>query len=343
MFGAITGAMEGLAEKANDMAEGLVDKAVELLGGETAKTLNETKDRLGHLTEVLAVPQKQLRDLSATAGGMPTESADAAAQALKSFTDPMTTALSGDPSALLPSGAACFGSCWANSVKNKLTAFSNEVGELMKKVTGENSVPNSAVQELKSVKDSIDGAARGLGNVSKVVEDTVDSLRSASANMDKMQNLGQTLTDIEANFGENLANARGLLEAANTSVTNTPDSILNMVKTLADDVETFKMKAPQKISRAFKPPTGLCCLGCGKVGSAQQGLEDGLNTATSAVDLGPMIQGVEGIKESLKGLDLRPATSALQTVEDQFKEILKPAKEVAEQAAMAVSAAKVEA
>jgi len=321
MFGAIAGAV-------SNVMEGVADAAENFLSIPGTEELKEAKDKLGSLVDSLTEPQEMLSKAS-DATSFPMESIAAAQAQFETLTESLKKMLNGEAKDLLPPGASCAASRYANSIKQKLTTFSSEAGSLVEKVV---QMPDKASGELQAVKNTVDAASGGMGEIASSIQDTVVSLKGALTSMEKLKNLGAVVEEIDGKFGSALEKARGSIGEISGVVASQPGLVINMAEELIAEIDKFKMRAPGKITAAFKPPFPCCCCGGSKAAEAQDTLESTLASIESKVDLEPLLEGVRGIKKTLEGLDVNPINNALNQVEEQYRATMGPVKEAIEKA-----------
>mmetsp|Transcript_115150 Transcript_115150/g.320828 ORF Transcript_115150/g.320828 Transcript_115150/m.320828 type:complete len:330 (+) Transcript_115150:72-1061(+) len=321
MFGAIAGAV-------GNIAEGLADAAENFLSIPGTEELKEAKDKLGSLVDSLTEPQEMLSKAS-DATSFPMESIAAAQAQFETLTESLKKMLNGEAKDLLPPGASCAASRYANSIKTKLTAFSSDATMLVERVV---QMPDKASGELQGLKSTVDNASGGVGEIASAIQDTAASLKGALTSMDKLKNLGAVVDEIDGKFSSALEKARGSIGEISGLVASQPGIVINMAEELIGDIDKFKMRAPGKITSAFKPPFPCCCCGGSKAAEAQETLESTLASIESSVDLEPLLKGLRDIKKTLEDLDLNPINNALNQVEEQYRATMGPVKEAIEKA-----------
>mmetsp|Transcript_68357 Transcript_68357/g.154775 ORF Transcript_68357/g.154775 Transcript_68357/m.154775 type:complete len:330 (-) Transcript_68357:108-1097(-) len=308
----------------SNMASGVAD----MLGGEQFKPMNQAKEALTTMEDSLNKPLEQVsRVEDMINAGIPMDAVESAKQQFTSLTTGVTDMVNGDGKKLLPPGGACIAGCYIKSIKGKLKKIMKEVDKLMAKV---NEMPVKAMTELEELKTVINSVTMNFKGVGGIIKDSVSQIEGVVSDMSKLQDLESELNSLEEKLKGAISGARGAVANLTGTIAHKPGAIMKLIKDLVAEIDTFMMRTPKSVVKAFKPPMCCCCIG-GKAGDAQQQIESSLDAVSNAISLQPVVDGLNSLFQTLELLDLSSATGALDTVEGQFGEVLKPVKEAVAQ------------
>mmetsp|Transcript_15168 Transcript_15168/g.26932 ORF Transcript_15168/g.26932 Transcript_15168/m.26932 type:complete len:341 (+) Transcript_15168:102-1124(+) len=314
MLSAVTGAVSGAVGDA--VAKG---KELTGLGGGVPG-----QEQLQALETSLKAAEAPITAMKTTlTAGVPGEAATKAQKSLTGFVDTMKDAQAGDVKKLIPGGcAALIASSWISSVKTKLGKLVDEVNSMAAKA---GDVPTGLTAELKVLGEKADAISKGITDASQVPKDAVETIKGG---MSKPAELPDVIGKIETAFKAAIKSVNDGLGDLETAITGILAKILSMVQEIVNDVQKFLMAAPKKVTKCFNPPAPCCC--CCGTGEALQKMQDAFESAANAIDMAPVVKGVEALKESLDKVDLKPIRDTMAGAEKQMGEALAPAKEAAE-------------
>lgn len=336
-FGAVGGVPDAVPEAAGvDIPDAVPSSvpglSIESICGDALKPLTDAQDQMNELTSSLQGPTELVDKLKGMGGAaLPIDSVDSAKKAFDSFSETLKGIMDGDAKSLTPPGAGCLAGMWLSSIQKKLTSFSEELQSIVERVTG---APGKISPLFEGMKNDLGSTSELIGaemeKLQKIPNEAADAIKSATSSPESLKGLPDLLGGIEQKATLAVGNVGNPLKSLQ-AVKDAVPVLVKQVEELIAELKGFLGSSPGKIAAAFKAPDpfGACLKGAGE---AKEKLENGIKTATEAVDLAPLMDALSGLREQINGFDTDAIEASLQQFAKRVPEIFGPVIEAAKSA-----------